>query len=88
MQQVFRGMAEEAAFAAAWRELGMRRLLLVCGSSFDSLIIRGRLENIATDAGSGWVRFSERAAMVKLSYSATLRNVYSLGSIMTYPFRP
>ena len=58
MQQVFRGMAEEAAFAAAWRELGMRRLLLVCGSSFDSLIIRGRLENIATDAGTGWVRFS------------------------------
>lgn len=59
MQQVFRGQAEEAAFASVWRNLGMRRLLLVCGRSFDSLGIRARLEQIALDAGTDWVRFSD-----------------------------
>lgn len=58
MQQVFRGRAEELDFAAAWRELGMRRLLLVCGRSFDNLGIRARLEKIAEASGTGWVRFS------------------------------
>ena len=58
MQQVFRGLAEEAAFADAWRELGIRRLLLVCGGSFDKLSIRARLVKIAAEVGTVWVRFS------------------------------
>ena len=58
MQQVFRGLAEETAFADAWRELGIRRLLLVCGGSFDKLSIRARLEKIAAEVGTVWVRFS------------------------------